>query len=139
MRLRPDQRRQLGADALRGIDPVGAVPAADQPVRPLLLDYRALVRRDRFRQRPERIAVEIDDAFREMEAVPEPSQRIGGIGGDRLGAGEAHRPNALRNSSTAAAHAAVSGATSSTWPVASSIRTRTLSPAACIGRASPSA
>ena len=83
---------------------------------------------DALGQRPQRIAVEIDDAFRQLEALAQVEQRIGGV--ERLGVGEGdgHRPSARSISSTAAAQAALSGATSSTWPVASIIRTRTSSP-----------
>ena len=137
VRLRPDQGRDLRAHAARHADPVAAVPAADQLLAPFLLDHRALARRHLFRQRPKRIAVEIDQALGQMKAVAQGAQRIGGVGGPGLGEGEAHRrrPSARSISSTAAAQARVSGAISSTWPVRSIMRTRTSSPAARIGRA----
>ena len=56
------------ADAGRQVDPAGGVPRADQLAAPALVEFAAhpFSRAD-LRHRSERIAVEIDDALRQVE------------------------------------------------------------------------
>ena len=103
--------------------------------RPILLDQSALPLDRGAGQSAERIAVEIDQAVGQEEAVAAPAQRIGGVERADLLDRAVHRLSALSISRTVAAQAAVSGAISSTWPVRSIIRTFTESPAARIGLA----
>ena len=65
-----DVTRSVG-DALREVDPAGRVPAADQIAAPFLLDDFADARRHGLRHCAQRIAVEIDHAFGQMEPVAE--------------------------------------------------------------------
>ena len=76
VRLRPDQARDATAKDQRRIDPAFGVPGPDQPLAPGLA--RRLIQRVRRRagERPERIAVEIDHALRQVEPVPDETQRI---------------------------------------------------------------
>ena len=63
VRPRADDRRQLRGDPRRPVDPAVLVPAGDEVLAPLPLRRFASGGRRRLRQRTERIAVEIDDAF----------------------------------------------------------------------------
>ena len=126
VRARADQPGDLAADPLRRLDPA-FVPAPDQAFAPLPLDHVGERGRRGSRQRAERIAVEIDHALRQGEPVAEPAQRIGGVA--RPGLFEGHSPNPARISCLAFAQLAVSGATSSTWPVSGMRWSAALSPA----------
>ena len=79
VRLRADQRGELGADAGRGVDPAGGVPAADQALAPFLLDRRRDPLRGGLGQGAERIAVEVDHALGQREPVAERRERVGGV------------------------------------------------------------
>lgn len=131
-----DQARDAPADALRQIDPAMLVPRADQGAAPLLLDQVGDPGGRFPRQRAERIAVEIRDAVGQREQVAASAERIGGVRRARLGDRHRHQrpplPSACSISATVAAHAALSGAISSTWPVRGMKRTRTSSPKARI-------
>ena len=133
MRFRADQTGDLAADARRCVDPVGIVPAADQPFTPLAGHHVFLARHGGDGERPERIAVEIDQLFRQMKTRPHRCQRILDVQIAGMGKICGHlRPNARSISSTAAAQAAVSGAISSTCPLSGMKRTCTSSPLARI-------
>ena len=79
-----DQGRDPGANAAREIDPAGAVPAADQAFAPFAGDRLLQPRRSPARQRAERIAVEVDQAFGQRELGAQRGERIGGVAGERL-------------------------------------------------------
>jgi hypothetical protein len=93
VRVRPDQARDLAAEALRQVDPAVLVPAGDQILAPLPTHHVVEHARGRFGQRPERIAVEIDQAVRQRETVPPGRQRIGGV--QRLAGGAGQREHRL--------------------------------------------
>ena len=76
LRLRPDQRRDPGADPGRPIDPSGRIPAADQVLPPLLAHHLFHPRRCRFRQAAQRVAIEVDHAFGHKEPLAKFGQRI---------------------------------------------------------------
>src|SRR5262249_44350552 len=59
-RRRADQPRNLVADAVRQRDPAGAVPTANEPEAPLVLDDMPHALHHCLRQDAERVAIEID-------------------------------------------------------------------------------
>ena len=95
VRLGADQGRHLGAEPLRRADPVVGVPAPDQRIAPLLGDHLPHPLARRLGHRPERIAVEVDQAVGQVEALAQRPQRIGSVGGDRFGVGSAPSADAL--------------------------------------------
>ena len=74
-----DQPRDLGADTGGRVDPPGLVPATDQPLAPLVRDDVGEAAGGGGGQRAERVAVEVDDAGGQREAIAEAAQRIGGV------------------------------------------------------------
>ncbi len=76
-----DEAGDLVADAPREVDPASAVPAADQALAPLALGDFGQARGGPTRQRAERIAVQVDDAFGEDELVAQRRERIGAVEG----------------------------------------------------------
>ena len=84
VRLRADQRGNLRAHALRHGDPVATaarqlVPAADQTFAPLGVDHPVQTLTRCLGQRPERIAVEVDHPFGQIEALAKVRDAIGCI------------------------------------------------------------
>ena len=67
---RADEAADPVADACRGVHPTRLVPAPDQHLAPLVAEQAgdAIARRER--QGAERVAVEIDDPFRQVEEGP---------------------------------------------------------------------
>ena len=100
-----DDRARRGADqpgdpiadaAWRG-HPAGAVPAADQQLAPFVGEHPRHARLGRDRQRPKRVAIEINDALRHMEErarlieVGHPACPLGSLGASlHLGDPPAH-------------------------------------------------
>ncbi len=101
-----DQARDLVADALRQIDPAGAVPAADQIAPPLVAQDLLHARRGGPGQRAERIAVQVDQARRQLELLAQRGQRIGGVERQRVVPG--HLGSSLSTARTGDAQAVVS-------------------------------
>ena len=62
-----DEGADAVADAGRQVDPAGGVPGADQLAAPALVEFAAHALPRRSGHRAERIAVEIDDALRQIE------------------------------------------------------------------------
>ncbi len=62
-----DQPSQLVAEAARQVEPVGGVPAPDQPHGPFLVQHLAGTGDGRLRLHAERVAVEVDHPFRQEE------------------------------------------------------------------------
>jgi hypothetical protein len=91
-----DESSDFLADAELQVDPAVICPTSDQRMPPLLLHHLGHARRRRLRQRAERIAVEIDHAIGQHEAVAERREFVGAI--QRLGfvARQLSRPFAAR-------------------------------------------
>ena len=111
IRSSADQRRDLCPDALRCLDPT-LIPAADQPLAPLPRRQVGERRWHRLRQRPQRIAVEVDDTLRQHEpvAVRPPADRRRRASARFV----ARHRSAARIRRFVSAQAGVSGAMSST-------------------------
>ena len=77
--FRADEGSELGAAAPRHAVPVVGVPALDQVEAPLVLDDLADAVLDDVGQGAERVAVQIDHAVGQVEALPHPRQRIVGV------------------------------------------------------------
>ena len=86
---RPDERRETRAERHRLVPPIRLHPAADQPVAPLELEGVAYAGGRPARQRPQRVAVEIDDTGGQVELVSEVAERIRRVPGGAVGAGHA--------------------------------------------------
>jgi hypothetical protein len=93
VRLRPDQGCDGGADALRRLDPAARIPASDQLRAPFLLDHRPLPGDRGLGQCSERIAVEVDHALGQDEAVAARPERIGGVERSDCSSVVGHRPH----------------------------------------------
>jgi len=74
--FRADQGGDLVADPPRRVDPVGRIPAADEPLPPLLGDDLGEPRQGGPGQRAERIPVEVDHALRDGKLIPRGLERI---------------------------------------------------------------
>ncbi|GAA3117784.1 hypothetical protein GCM10020001_042020 [Nonomuraea salmonea] len=81
---RADERGQAVADGERLLVPAGVVPAADELLTPLLLDRAPHPLRRTARQRAQRVADEVDHAFRQDELVLEGPQRVLRVEGEAL-------------------------------------------------------
>lgn len=78
-RFGADQRRDACADSSWQIDPICGIPRPDEPIAPLHIDGFAKRGPGSMRQRPERIAVEIDETVRQAERATLGGQRIDGV------------------------------------------------------------
>ena len=74
-----DQAGDLVADAARRADPVAVVPAADQARAPFGGDDVLDALSGGARQRAERVAIEVHDVRRQVEAIAEGPQRIASV------------------------------------------------------------
>ena len=90
MGLGAEKRRKLRADAGGRCIPAGLVPGADEAFPPFVLDDLGNMLGDAARQGAERIAVEIDQLFVELEASPAGAKRIGSIERQAIVAGDRH-------------------------------------------------
>src|SRR2546426_3884495 len=66
--LSADHFGDLVPDARRSLDPVGVVPTRDEPAAPFLADHLGYAWEGLARQGAERVAIEIDHAFREANS-----------------------------------------------------------------------
>ncbi len=87
----PHQARDLVAHALRQRHPAGAVPAADQALAPLLGDDLGHTRGGGARQRAQRVAVQVDQPFGQVELLAQRRQRVGAVERGAVFTGDGHR------------------------------------------------
>ena len=99
--LRTDQRRKLVAEVHRQVEPARAVPALDKVGTPFAGHHVVRARRRTLRHRAERIAVEIDHSRRNIEAIAQGGERIGGIHGRTGGAIETIKRHGSKSPSSA--------------------------------------
>ena len=76
-----DEPSDLGADARGRADPIGIVPAADEPLAPFAGDHLLQARDGGVRERTEGVAIEVGDALGEGEARAEGGERVGRVEG----------------------------------------------------------
>src|SRR2546426_3252164 len=74
--LSADHFGDLVPDARRSLDPVGVVPTTDEPAAPFLADHLGYAWEGLARQGAERVAIEIDHAFREGELAAQCGKRV---------------------------------------------------------------
>jgi len=74
-----DQASDLAPHPQRRLDPAVDVPAADQVLAPFARADVGQPRQGRLRRRAQRIAVEVDHAFRQVEGIAELRQRVDGV------------------------------------------------------------
>src|SRR4051794_3024888 len=75
-RSRPKQGSDTVSKLDRHVEPAGGIPAPDEIVTPLLFNGAIEDARCRARHRPERVAVEIDHAVGDSEAIAQMAKRI---------------------------------------------------------------
>src|SRR4029079_10751270 len=103
-----DQTGDLCAGAARRADPVAVVPAADQPIAPLVRDDLRDTLPGGALQGAQGVAIEVDDVRREVEPLAKRTQRIVRVpaahGGPLAGAARLHGIHAADSRFRAAGH-----------------------------------
>ena len=94
--VRADQTRDLVADLLRQIKPASGVPAGDQALAPFFVQRLCDAPGGGQRQRPERIAVEVDDALGQRKLRPQPGERVLAVEGFAVVKGARRQRHSLR-------------------------------------------
>ena len=93
----PDERREEPRHSGREVDPAVLVPAPDEVLAPLALGDLAEAFHGPAGQGAERIAVEVDDPFRQDERLAQKSQVVPGVERLGVGAGERRDPGHTRD------------------------------------------